>query len=110
MKTYTRPGMLYASMAWRPTMKEELRMLEKVQRRIIGMARHLGEGSYEEKCRWAGINTVEQELAVKDMAMTNRIMQHKVNVDRRRYWELESEWPLRAQEGGGGRGSGSSRS
>jgi hypothetical protein len=100
--------MLYASMAWRPTSREELRTLEKVQRRGIGMAGHLEEGSYEEKCRPAGINTVEQELAVGDMAMTYRIMQRKVNEDRGRYWVLESERPLRAQ-GRGGRGARPSR-
>ena len=88
-KTYVKPSLLYACEAWRPTTKEGIEKLEGVQRRAMRMAGGLGNGSYRDACRAAGINMIEEELEVADMTRVYRIMYGHDKVNKSVFWKME---------------------
>ena len=88
-KTYIKPSLMYACEAWRPSTKDGVEKLESVQRRALQMAGGLDRNNYEEACRKAGMNTIEEELKEADLVRTFRILNGDDKVKKETFWELE---------------------
>ena len=71
---YVRPHLEFASPAWSPWLKEDKDILEKVQRKAVGMISGLEGGSYEEKCKELGLDTLEARREQQDLLETFKFM------------------------------------
>ena len=92
--TYVRPHLEYAVQAWCPWTIGDKEVLEKVQRRAVGMVTNVKGKSYEEKLADMGMSTLEERRKRGDLIQMFRIMTGKDKVDL-------STWftPAEAREG-----------
>ena len=71
---YVRPHLEFASPAWNPWQKEDIEILEKVQRKAVGMISGLTGTTYEDKCKEIGLETLEQRREKQDLLQTFKIL------------------------------------
>ena len=71
---YVRPHLEFASPAWSPWQKEDIEILEKVQRKAVGMISGLTGTTYEDKCKEIGLETLEQRREKQDLLQTCKIL------------------------------------
>ena len=64
---YVRPHVEFAAPAWSPWLREDIEIIEKVQRKAVGMISGLTGKSYEEKCEELGIDTLETRRKKQDL-------------------------------------------
>jgi hypothetical protein len=64
------PHLEFASQAWSPWLTGDKEVLEKVQRKAVGMVSGLEGKSYEERCKELGLETV---LRIRDVYPGSRI-------------------------------------
>ena len=79
--TYVRPHLEYAVQAWCPWTIGDKEVLEKVQRRAVGMVTNVKGKSYEEKLAAMGMSTLEERRKRGDLIQMFRIMTGKDKVD-----------------------------
>ena len=81
---YVRPHLEFATPAWSPWLKEDKDVLEKVQRKTIGMISGLKTKTYEERCKELGLETLEARRERQDLLETYKIRekQGKTNTGR----------------------------
>ena len=91
---YVRPHLEFASPAWNPWQKEDIDILEKVQKKAVGMISGLKGTTYEEKCQEIGLETLKQRRDEQDLLQTFRILKNKET-----YGEQELLVRNRRQEG-----------
>ena len=82
-----RPSLIYGITTWRSTNLRE----QETQKRVLRACSHLKGGFYEERCKEAKILTIKKTMEEEDMLQVWRMMSEKDVVDRRRFWQLESE-------------------
>ena len=92
--TYVRPHLEYAVQAWCPWTIGDKEVLEKVQRRAVGMVTNVKGKGYEEKLAAMDMSTLEERRKRGDLIQMYRIMTGKDKVDL-------STWftPAEAREG-----------
>ncbi len=62
-----RPHLEFAVQAWSPWTQQDKDMLEKVQKRAVGMVSGLGGTNYEEKLKELALTTLEERRHQADM-------------------------------------------
>jgi hypothetical protein len=66
-KQYVRPHLEFVVQAWSPWTLQDKDMLEKVQKRAVGMVSGLGGTNYKEKLKELGLTTLEERRHQADM-------------------------------------------
>ena len=101
-KVYVRPHLEYAVASWSPWSVGDKEVLERVQRRALGMVSNLRGRSYEARLLEAGMTSLEDRRERGDMLATYRILTGKDRVDPRTIFDLAGEAPgPRTREAGG---------
>ena len=96
-KTYVRCHLEYCSPAWSPYQQSDIDLLENVQRRAIGMISGLGSGSYEDKLKDLGLQSLEDRRWRSDMIQAFKIIHGVDNVDRNRWFKMVDTNPMATQ-------------
>ena len=94
MKTYpslVRSHLEYAVQAWSPRLKKDIDQLEKVQRRATKLVPECRTLEYEGRLRFLGLTTLEERRIRGDLIEVFKIMHGFENIDRRKFFQLESE-------------------
>ena len=91
-KTYIRPKLEYCSQAWSPWTASDREVLEKVQRRAVGLVTTLPRNmTYEQKLKILGLTSLVERRERGDMIQMFRCMQGKDSVGYKPFFKLESE-------------------
>ena len=75
-----RPHLEFASPAWSPWTETDKAVIEKVQMRAVSCISGL-QGTYEDKCRELGLDTLEERRRKQDLLQTYKICSGKDKVD-----------------------------
>ena len=78
---YVRPHVEFASPAWSPWLEADKALLEKVQIKAVNMVAGLKGGTYEEKCKELGLDTLESRRKKQDLLQAYKIFSGKDKVD-----------------------------
>ncbi len=107
-KQYVRPHLEFASPAWSPWQKGDIETIERVQEKALRMTSGLKGGNYEEKCKEAGLETLEEKRKTQDMAQVFKIVKgidkldpEKIFPARRQYQntrQLANPWNLTSKQ------------
>ena len=81
-KTIVRPHLEYCIQAWRPYRKNDIDMLERVQRRATKMKPKLRNISYEIRLKECGLTTLETRRLRGDQIDVFKILNGYENIDR----------------------------
>ena len=81
-KTIVRPHLEYCIQAWRPYRKNNIDMLERVQRRATKMIPKLRNISYEMRLKECGLTTLETRRLRGDQIEVFKILNGYENIDR----------------------------
>jgi ribonucleases P/MRP protein subunit RPP40 len=73
-KLYVQPHLEFAVPAWSPWTKADSEVLEKVQRRAVGMVTGLKSRDYEEKLKELGMSSLSQRRDEMDLSEMYKIM------------------------------------
>jgi Reverse transcriptase (RNA-dependent DNA polymerase) len=71
---YVRPHVEFATPVWSPWLQSDIKTIEKVQERAIKMMTGLKSVSYEDRCKEAGLETLENRRKLQDMAQTYKLV------------------------------------
>ena len=93
-----RPNLDYCVQAWRPYLKKDIDVLERVQRRATRMVEECKGKGYEERLRIMNLTTLETRRVRGDLIQVYKILNQIDNVDEHLYFE-------RHRVGAGERGS-----
>jgi hypothetical protein len=85
---YLRPHLEFSSPVWSPWTAADKEILEKVQRRAVGMISGLKGTSYEEKLLELKMETLEERRHQIDMKQTFKILRGQDNVDKSSWFEM----------------------
>ena len=86
--TYVRPHIEYCMQAVGPHTVQDIKSLERVQRRATKLVKEFRNLSYEERLRRLQLPTVEDRLNRGDMIETYKLLTRKVKVDYIIFWSL----------------------
>ena len=101
-KVYVRPHLEYAVASWSPWTVGDKEVLEKVQRRALGMVSNMRGRTYEDRLTEAGLTSLVDRRVRGDMIATYKIMAGKDRVDPKIFFDLEGEGPgLRTRQAAG---------
>ena len=64
---YVRPHMEFASPVWLPWLEQDIQILEKVQKRAVGMISGLRGENYEDKCNELKLDTLQLRRDKQDL-------------------------------------------
>ena len=92
-KVYVRPHLEYAVVSWSPWTQQDKEMLEKVQRRAVGMVSNLRGRSYEERLAEVGMLSLGDRRMRGDMIATYKIMTGKDKVEPGVFFGLAGDGP-----------------
>jgi hypothetical protein len=73
-KQYVRPHLEFASQAWSPWLAGDREVLEKVQKKAVGMVSGLKGKSYEERCAELGLETMETRKIKQVMSLVHKLI------------------------------------
>jgi hypothetical protein len=73
-KQYVRPHLEFSVQGWSPWSQAYKEVLEKVQRRAVGMVSGLQGRDYEARLRELGMTTLEERRHQADMSMMHKVM------------------------------------
>ena len=77
---YVRPHLEFAGPAWSPWLEADKEVLEKIQRRAVGMVSGNRADTYEERLRELGLTTLEERRHQADIIQTFKILHKKDSV------------------------------
>ena len=80
-KTFVRPHLEFAIQAWSPWLKGDIEVLEKVQKRAVGMVIGLRGKTYEEKLREVGMYSLYDRRIRGDMIQVWKVLQGNCILD-----------------------------
>ena len=71
---YVRPHSKFATPAWAPWTKADIKVLEQVHIKAVGMVSDLGGTTFEEKYEELGVDTHERRRDRKDLVLTQKVL------------------------------------
>ena len=71
---YVRPHLEFAAPAWSPWLQEDKEILEKVQKKAIGMISGVSGRSYDKKCKEVGLESLETRCERQDLFEAYKII------------------------------------
>jgi ribonuclease P/MRP protein subunit RPP40 len=80
-KLYIQLHLEFAVPAWSPWTKADSEVLEKVQRRAVGMVTGLNSKDYEDRLKELGMSSLSQRREEMDLSEMYKIMTGKSAVD-----------------------------
>jgi len=86
-----RPQMEFSGPAWSPWLETDKEVLEKIQRRAVGMVSGLRADTYEERLRELGLTTLEERRHQADIIQTFKILHKKDSVRGETWFTMASE-------------------
>ena len=86
-----KPHLEFASSAWSPWQKGDIETIESIQEKALRMTSGLKGENYEERCKEAGLETLEERRKTQDMAQVFKIVKGINKLD------LEKIFPARRQ-------------
>ena len=89
-KTLVRPKLEYSVQAWRPYLRKDIDLIEKVQRRATKLAPNLKYKTYEERLVHLNLTTLETRRLRGDLIEVFKIFKGFDNVDSSKFFELHS--------------------
>ena len=87
-RTYVRPHLEYCAPAWSPWTQGDKDVLEKVQKRAIGMVTNFKSRTYEEKLSEAGMITLEARRRRGDLLQAYRTINGVDDVDSSQWFQM----------------------
>ena len=90
-KTYIRCHLEYCVQAWSPYTVADKELLEKVQRRAVGMISGLTGGTYEERLAECGLTTLEERRTRGDLIQTWKIIHGIDSVERSTWFQMVAD-------------------
>ena len=90
-KSLVRPHLDYCIQAWRPFLKKDIEIMEKVQRRFTRMIEGLKLLPYEERLRKINLTTLETRRIRADMIEVYKIFQGYEGLDIKDFFELNRD-------------------
>ena len=90
-KTHVRPHLEYAVQAWAPSLVRDIDVLEKVQRRAVGMVSGLEGRNYEQRLLELNLPSLADRRRRGDMITTHRILTGVDRVDHRIWFALGAD-------------------
>ena len=88
---YVHPHLEYAVVSWSPWTMEDKEVLERVQRRAVGMVSNLRGRTYGDRLVEVGMTSLEDRRVRGDMIATYKIMSGKDKVDLGMVFNLVAE-------------------
>ena len=85
-----RPILDYGSQSWAPYLQGDINELEKVQKRALSLIPGMDGLSYEEKCRRAGLQSLEKRRLRGDMIEVYKILHGFEDVDPTKFFTLSN--------------------
>ena len=90
-KTFVRPKLEYAVAVWRPWLKKDEEVMEKVQQRFVRQLSDAKGETYEERLQSAGLTTLSERRTRCDMIETFKTMRGINRVDREEWFRVQVE-------------------
>ncbi len=90
-KQYVRPHLEFASQAWSPWLRKDIEVLEKVQKRVVGMIGGLNGATYEEKLVEIGLQSLEEQRLEADLTLAYKILHGICKVNSELWFHPASE-------------------
>ena len=90
-KQYVRPHLEFAGPAWSPWTGADIEVLERVQRKAVGMVTGLTARTYEEKLGELGLTTLEERRHQQDILQVFKIVRGFDDVDVSQMFEMTGE-------------------
>ena len=90
-KTFVRPKLEYAVAVWRPWLKKDEEVMEKVQQRFVRQLSDAKGETYEERLQSAGLTTLSERRTRGDIIETFKTMRGINRVDREEWFRVQVE-------------------
>ena len=87
-KTLVRPHLEYGNVVWGPFFKEDMKKVEKVQRRATKIIPELKEKTYEDRLHCLDLPSLMHRRRRGDMIYTYKIMTGKINVNKSSFFKM----------------------
>jgi len=87
-RTYVRPTLENCVQVWNPAKLEDIKCLEKVQKRALRMITDQGQMSYEEKLGVLHMTTLEERRARGDQIEVFKILNDLTNLDKNEFFDF----------------------
>jgi hypothetical protein len=100
-KQYVRPHLEFAVQAWSPWTQQDKELLEKVQKKAVGMVSGLRGATYEDKLKELDLTTLEERRHQADMLQVYKIMAGKDNVQSESWFRRAGDGPVRTRQAAG---------
>jgi hypothetical protein len=79
---YVRPHVEFATPAWSPWLLSDIKTIEKVQEKAVGMISGLKGEDYEEKCKELKIETLQERRRINDMTQVYKLVSGRDRIER----------------------------
>ena len=84
---YVRPHLEFSTPVWSPWSAGDKEVLEKVQKKAVGMVSGLRSAVYEERLKELGLHTLEERRHQADMCMVHRVVHRDAGLEPATWFE-----------------------
>ena len=84
---YVRPHLEFSTPVWSPWTAGDKEILEKVQKKAVGMVSGLRSTTYDERLTELGLDSLEERRHIADMCMVHRVVHRDAGLDPATWFE-----------------------